>query len=194
MEHSIVPLGARAAGVRTARSPLVVVAETHAFPARDWAARLVDAHAREWVAVMPSVANANPRGALSWSAFIVDYGRWAPTGTAAEMCGQPPWYHACFKRAALESFGDRLGVLLEPGSGLAQELHSAAIARGSSLGTGSPPQRLTTMGVAPRAISRWPAAGSGEAGAVVACTDSGLISRAPRSFPSSGSGARVLRS
>jgi hypothetical protein len=124
VEHPVVPLGgARAAGVRVARSPVVVVAETHAFPAPDWAERLVDAHAQDWVAVMPSVANANPHSALSWSAFLVDYGRWAPTRAPAEIL-DPPSYHASFKRDPLLSFGDRLGVLLEPGSALAHELLS----------------------------------------------------------------------
>lgn len=126
MEHALVPLGeARAAGVRVARSGVVVVAETHAFPAPGWAERLVDAHAQDWVAVMPAVLNANPGSALSWSAYLVDYGRWMPNGRSVEIA-DPPSYHASFKRSPLLAFGSRLGVLLEPGSTLAEELRAQA--------------------------------------------------------------------
>lgn len=122
VEHALVPLGpARAAGVRAALSPLVVVAETHAFPEREWAQSLLSAHESEWVAVMPAVANANRDSALSWSAYLVDYGRWGPWNGAAEI-SDPPTYHATFRREALVAFGPRLGVLLEPGSALPLEL------------------------------------------------------------------------
>ncbi|CAN5153490.1 hypothetical protein BH09ACT13_BH09ACT13_06230 [soil metagenome] len=112
VEQVLVPLGeARAAGIRLAQSPLVVIAETHAFPARDWAEHLVGAHAEGWNAVIPAVENANAGSALSWSAYVVDYGRWAPNGGSGEI-GDPPSYHASFERDTLVAFGPRLGVLL----------------------------------------------------------------------------------
>jgi len=122
VEHVLLPLGeARAAGIRAAGAEVVVIAETHAFPAPDWAERLVRAHDASWVAVMPAVTNANPATALSWSSFLVDYGPWA-LGSGAREIDDPPTYHASFKRGALLAFGPRLGELLEPGSTLADEL------------------------------------------------------------------------
>jgi len=122
VEHALLPLGeARAAGIRAAGANVVVIAETHAIPAPDWAEILVRAHDERWVAVMPAVANANPASALSWAALLVDYGDWTLDRGPREI-DNPPSYHASFKRDALLAFGPRLGQLLEPGSTLADEL------------------------------------------------------------------------
>ena len=125
VEHVLLPLGeARAAGIRAASAEVVVIAETHAFPAPDWAESLVRAHDASWVAVMPAVANANRASALSWAGFLVDYGDWTLDRGSREI-DNPPSYHASFKRAALLAFGPRLGELLEPGSTLADELRKS---------------------------------------------------------------------
>ena len=127
VEHALLPLGeARAAGVRAASAEVVLIAETHAFPAPHWAAHLARAHEGHWVAVMPGVANANPASAWSWAGFLVDYGDWALDRGPREIDNAPS-YHASFKREALVAFGRRLGQLLEPGSTLARELREQGL-------------------------------------------------------------------
>lgn len=122
VERPLLPLGeARATGVRRAEARVVVVAETHAFPDPNWADALIRSHDAGWGAVMPGVWNANPATALSWAGFLVDYGRWAATGSGHEIDDLPS-YHASFKREELLAFGPELGRLLEPGSGLGAEL------------------------------------------------------------------------
>src|SRR4029079_1611950 len=53
-ETSLLPMGvARAAAIRSASAPLIVLGETHAFPAPDWAEHLIRAHEGPWDAVAP---------------------------------------------------------------------------------------------------------------------------------------------
>lgn len=65
---------ARAAGARRVSGPVVFMGETHSLPAPDWAERLLAAHDQGWERVTPVLANGNPDGALSWAAFLLDYG------------------------------------------------------------------------------------------------------------------------
>lgn len=115
VECPLLPLGqARAMAMRAATAPIVVLGETHAFPAPDWAERLVQSHDGPWQAVSPGMENGNPGSARSWSGFLMDYGRWLaelPSGEIAE----PPAYNASWKRATLVALGDRLPLMLEPG-------------------------------------------------------------------------------
>jgi hypothetical protein len=124
VEQPLLPIGeARAAGVRAATAPIVAIGETHAYPAPDWAEAVLRAHEAPWAVVVPAVANGNPEGGvLSWSALLIDYGRWSPARIAGET-RDPPTYNAVFKRKALLEFEDRLGPLLDPGSTLARELY-----------------------------------------------------------------------
>jgi hypothetical protein len=99
--ESLVPMArARAAGVRAATAPIVYVGETHVFPEPDWAKALVEAHAGPWGAVVPGFANANPGGALSWAAFLGDYGAWLSVLPQCELTWAPT-YNTAYKRAAL---------------------------------------------------------------------------------------------
>lgn len=85
---------ARAAGVAAASAPVVFMGETHSLPEPDWAERLLAAHAAGWRRVTPVLVNGNPDGALSWAAFLLDYGSrasflhssplpWAPVHNAS---------------------------------------------------------------------------------------------------------------
>jgi hypothetical protein len=115
VEGPLVPLGeARAAAIRAATAPVVALGETHAFPAPDWAERLVRSHDGPWQAVSPGMKNGNPGTARSWSGFLMDYGRWMAELPAGEI-GEPPAYNASWKRATLVGLGDRLSLMLEPG-------------------------------------------------------------------------------
>lgn len=115
VECPLLPLGfARAEAVRASAAPIVVLGETHAFPAPDWAEQLVRSHEGPWQAVSPGMANGNPESARSWSGFLMDYGRWMverPSGGIDE----PPAYNASWKRDTLVALGDRLPWMLEPG-------------------------------------------------------------------------------
>lgn len=98
---SLVPLSsARAAGVRAATAPIVYVGETHIFPEPGWAEALIEAHAGPWGAVVPGFGNANPGGALSWAAFLGDYGAWLSVLPQRELTWVPT-YNTAYKRAAL---------------------------------------------------------------------------------------------
>ena len=114
---------ARAATVRAARAPVVVLSETHVFADPAWAGRLLRAHEGPWVAVAPGIGNANPEGALSWVGLLMDYGRFPPEGASREVADVSS-YNGAYKREALLDLGDRLESLLEPGSALYAELRA----------------------------------------------------------------------
>lgn len=113
VEHPITPVGSgRAAGIRAAAAPLVVIGETHVYPGPDWADRLVDAHAAGAAAVVPEIGNANP-SPLSWAGLMLDYGRW----TVGQEDGVDflPRNNVALDRAVLErASGGDLERLLGP--------------------------------------------------------------------------------
>lgn len=103
---------ARAAGVRASTAPIIFIGETHSFPAPDMAELILDAFEEsDWAGVVPSVYNANPHGALSWSGVILDYGRWAP-GLPAGRLVDAPVYNAAYQAQVLLALGDRLRFAL----------------------------------------------------------------------------------
>jgi hypothetical protein len=122
---SITQLGpARAAGVRAASAPFVLIGETHALPAPDLLEKLVAAHQEGWAVVVPGFRNANPDGAVSWSNLILTYGRLVSTSRRRELDAVPA-YNGCFRRELLLDYGPALGDMLDPGSGLSGELRAA---------------------------------------------------------------------
>lgn len=114
---------ARAAGVRASRAPVVFIGETHSYPCAGWAEALLDAHTRPWAAVAPGFANANPDGPLSWSIFLVDYGRWLAGLPAGEVVAVPT-HNVAYKRAVLLELGPALDTAFAHSDALA--LHLAA--------------------------------------------------------------------
>jgi hypothetical protein len=122
VESPLLPLGqARAAAVRAAAAPIIVLGETHAFPAPEWAEQLIRAHDGPWQAVAPGMENGNPESALSWSGFLMDYGRWLAERPAGEIV-EPPAYNASWRREALLGLQDRLALMLEPGGSMDRQL------------------------------------------------------------------------
>ncbi len=116
---------ARAAGVRGATAPLVFIGETHSFPAADFAERTVAAFAdRQWAVVVPALCNANPRGVLSWSGFLCDYGPWAPELPEGETMDIPV-YNATFRRDRLLALGERLPAALDQSDDLVTAFRAA---------------------------------------------------------------------
>lgn len=116
-ESPLLPLGAaRARGVLTARASVVVLGETHVFPAASWAEELVAALASGVAAVAPRIVLAGREGALSWTALAMDYGRWQNDG--AGPIDVAPSYNAAWRRDVLIDHADDLALLLTPGGDL----------------------------------------------------------------------------
>jgi hypothetical protein len=66
----------RLAGARVAQAPVVLLAETHAWPAPGTIARLAAAVEDGAAVAGPLMENANPATRRSAAAFLLDYGRW----------------------------------------------------------------------------------------------------------------------
>lgn len=109
---------ARSVGVRAAHAPVVVLGETHAFPHPGWAEALIKAHGVEWGAVAPAFGNANPRGALSWAIFLLDYGRWI-AGLPAGEIPFAPTHNGAYRRNVLLGLGADMETVLRHGDRLA---------------------------------------------------------------------------
>jgi hypothetical protein len=111
---SAIPLpAARAAGVRRASAPLVFIGETHTYPHPGWAEALLRAFDQPWAAVVPAVDNANPGSAVSWAAYLSDYGKWGYDRPAGEM-QDPLLYNTAYRRSVLLDLGDGLERALDP--------------------------------------------------------------------------------
>jgi hypothetical protein len=104
---------ARAAGVRRASAPIVFIGETHTYPHPGWAEALLRAFEEPWAAVIPAVDNANPAGAVSWAAYLSDYGKWGYDRPAGEM-QDPLLYNTAYRRSVLLDLGDDLERALDP--------------------------------------------------------------------------------
>ena len=115
---------AKAAGIRHATAPVVVLTEDHSLPRPTWAQALIDAHREPWAAVGPAMDNANPESLISWADFTIGYGAWLdpPAGEADSL----PGHNSAYKRDILLGFGDRLEALL----GVEPALHAELRARG----------------------------------------------------------------
>ena len=85
---------ARLAGVRAATAPVVVLAETHAWPAPGALAALARAVEDGCAVAGPLMRNANPGTRASWAAFLLDYGWWWE-GVAEGGDGQSVPGHSC---------------------------------------------------------------------------------------------------
>lgn len=113
-----------AEGVRAATAPLVALLEDHAFPAPDWAERLVETHAGPWTVVGTAVDNGNPRTALSWANLLIAYGHWVGMNRSEEATTFSR-LNSCYKREALLSLSGSLEDLLVRGGGLVEALREA---------------------------------------------------------------------
>jgi hypothetical protein len=98
---------ARAAGVRAASAPIVFIGETHSYPQPGWAEALLTAFNGPWAAVVPAIGNANPTGAVSWAAYLFDYGTWGPNRHSGEIADPPP-HNTAYRREVLLQLGDSL--------------------------------------------------------------------------------------
>jgi Glycosyl transferase family 2 len=128
MNWRIVELGvlrtvaqAKAAGIRSATAPVVVMTEDHSLPDPAWAQALIDAHGGDWAAVGPAMCNGNPHSLISWADFIIGYGPWFEPPAAGEVDALPG-HNTSYKRDLLLGYGDRLEAFLGAEATLHQDL------------------------------------------------------------------------
>ncbi len=114
---------ARAAGVRAAAAPIVLMTEDHSLPEGGWLEALLEAHSTGCAAAGPAIANGNPESLLSWANLAIEYNEWldpAPPGPAAHL----PGHNSAYKRDVLLSYGEALGEWLEAESVLHWDLRA----------------------------------------------------------------------
>jgi hypothetical protein len=102
----------RAAGIRNASAPLVVLAEDHCFPERRWAEALIDAHRDDYAVVGPVLSNGNPHSMMSWANLLLEYGPWLEGAPRAEL-DSLPGHNSAYKRDLLLAYGDKFEALFE---------------------------------------------------------------------------------
>jgi len=127
VENAVADLAfARAVGIRAATAPIVFVGETHSYPQPGFVEALLAEFSNPWSAVGPVFENANPKGFLSWAAFLSDYGRWSEDSSAGETSEMLPIYNVAYRRSVLFELGERLAPSLDHGD----ELWTTLRARG----------------------------------------------------------------
>ena len=112
---------ARRIGFEAASAPVVLLAETHCFPAPGWLDAVLAAHAEGWAIVGPRVGNANPGSATSWANFFEHYAIYhldLTRGPVPIVAG----HNSTFAKADLIALGDDLPNLLRDFQGLYQTL------------------------------------------------------------------------
>ena len=113
----------RAAGIRSASAPAVLLGETHSFPAAKALEALIEAHREPWAGVGLAICNGNPKTMASWTNLYLDYGAWAdpcPAGVVTDI----PTHNGSFKRALLVDCGERLAELLRYSDGINEALRA----------------------------------------------------------------------
>ena len=100
VENMVSTSVARAAGIRAAIAPIVVMTEDHSFPESEWAEALIKAHNADWAVIGPSVKNGNPYSLLSWANFAIEYNDWLHPVPAGEIM-HLPGHNSAYKRDIL---------------------------------------------------------------------------------------------
>ncbi len=114
---------AAAHGVFRATAKAVALIEDHAYPEPDWAAHIIEHHEKDWVAVAPTMLNANPHGVWSWTNLLIAYGP-STEGAASGEREAIPGHNIAFKTAALQAYGPELGHKLSRAGGLLEDLQA----------------------------------------------------------------------
>lgn len=115
---------ARARAVRAATAPLLLFAESHAYPRPGYLQALLDAHRASWAVVGPAIGNANPDSLVSWSSLLMDYGPWidyAERGPKDDV----PGHNSVYKRSVLMGLDSRMDELMTADSIMHSELRRA---------------------------------------------------------------------
>lgn len=105
-EHHRVIHRSRLAGARAATSPVLLLAETHAWPAPGTVALLAEAIERGAAVAGPLMQNANPGTRRSWASFLLDYGRWWEGIEPAEDPATAPGHSCAWRRSLVLDRGE----------------------------------------------------------------------------------------
>ncbi len=99
-------------GMLAAQAEWVVLGEDHSYVAPGWAEALIETQREnngDWVAVGPSVDNANPGTGMSWATLVLNYGLWlrpkSAQGKAAARTDIPS-HNSSYRREALLALGE----------------------------------------------------------------------------------------
>lgn len=103
--------GARAEGIRQARSPLVGFLDEHSLALPGWAEALVEAHKGPWAAVGGEIYNLSSALGFADAIYLMGHGQWVPPAPRGEVHLLPS-HDTCYKREILLAYGDRLAELL----------------------------------------------------------------------------------
>lgn len=103
---------ARAAGIKTARAPIIAFMEDHCFPSETLCEALVRRHQQSWSGAGPVFLNANPQTAISWAHFLIEYGAFAAP-LSHDNVRHMPGHNSSYKRDALLEYGENLDLMLE---------------------------------------------------------------------------------
>jgi hypothetical protein len=126
---SLYPLyRARAEGVRRAHAPIVLLAESHAYPGPRHCEALIRTHEGPWAVVGPAMCNANPGTMRSWSGLYMDYGPWVEAKTPGTV-DELPGHNSSYKRSVLLEYGDQLEAMMMS----SPRRHADLLARGHQL-------------------------------------------------------------
>ena len=126
--------GERAAlGVGAARGDLVALLDDYAFPATDWAEKVLTHRHEGFAALGSGLGNANPRSNHSWGHMLLEYGAWregtsrgATRDGGAGPVGALPARNLVFRREALTEIRDLAALLDEDGALAARLAQSGA--------------------------------------------------------------------
>lgn len=100
------------AGIRKARSPIVVLGEDHTFPEAHWAELLIKDHEEQWAVVGPSMRNANPESLVSRADFYQAFSAWAYP-TERKAMESLPAHNSSYKRDILLQLNEQLEDFME---------------------------------------------------------------------------------
>lgn len=119
---------ARAAGVRAAGAPLVLMTEEHSLPEPGAIKAFLEAHRENRAVVGPAIVNGNPDSLMSWANLVIEYGEWLDP-TPGAPARHLPGHNSCYRRDVLLSYGSELDKWLEAES----VLHWDLLRRGYAL-------------------------------------------------------------
>lgn len=114
----------RAAGIREATAPVIVLGEDHSFPDPAWGQALIDAHKDNWAVVGPVIRNANPKNMLSWANLLLEYCPWFEGASKGER-DDLPGHNSAYKRDLLIAYGDHLEGVFEVEAVVQRDLRAA---------------------------------------------------------------------
>jgi hypothetical protein len=113
-----------AAGIRMARSEIVVLGEDHSFPEANWAEALLHGYALGNDAVGPAIRNENPGSAVSWADLYIAYSEWLYPAVSKKV-EHLPGHNSSYKKSLLLGFGEKLEELMEAESVLHWKLRAS---------------------------------------------------------------------